>query len=73
MCLERGEEHLRQVIVHHPEHAVALGRLGELHARQGRWDDARRVLAQALEILPVPTPDIQRLYDQAQAQAGSQR
>ena len=70
---DRGEEHLRQVIVHHPEHAVALGRLGELHARQGRWDDARRVLAQALEILPVPTPDIQRLYDQAQAQAGSQR
>ena len=70
--LEQGESHLRQVIVHHPEHAVALGRLGELYARQGRWDDARRVLVQALGILPVPAPDIRRLYQQALAQTGVQ-
>ena len=70
--LEQGESHLRQVIEHHPEHAVALGQLGELYARQGRWDEARRVLFRALQILPFPSPEIQWLYEQALAQRGVQ-
>ena len=70
--LQQGERHLRQVIEHHPEHAVALGQLGELYARQGRWDEARRVLFRALQILPFPAPRIQRLYEQALAQRGVQ-
>ena len=56
------ERHLAEIVRHHPEHAVALGRLGELFAEQERWEEASTVLARALEILPVADPRIQRLY-----------
>lgn len=68
---ELVEGHLVQVVEQHSEHAVALGRLGEVYALQGRWEDAILVLVRALEILPVPSPRIQQLYDQALAHAGS--
>jgi spermidine synthase len=68
---ELVEGHLVQVVEQHSEHAVALGRLGEVYALQGRWEDAMLVLVRALEILPVPSPRIQQLYDQALAHEGS--
>ncbi len=65
---DQVESHLTQVIEHHPEHAVALGRLGEIYARQERWEDASRVLARALDISPVADPRIRRLYERAREQ-----
>ena len=59
------EGHLLQVVAHHDEHAVALGRLGEMYVRQERWERADSMLARALDILPVADPRLERMHARA--------
>lgn len=63
---DMAEQHLAEIVRRHPEHAVALGRLGEIYARQQRWEEASTVLVRALNILPVADPQTQRLYARVQ-------
>ena len=57
-----AQRHLEQLVGHHAEHAVALGRLGEIHARQERWGPAASMLGRALDILPAPDPHLAQLH-----------
>ena len=61
-----AEQHLAEIVRRHPEHAVALSRLGEIYASQQRWEEASKVLARALGVLPVADPQTQRLYARVQ-------
>ena len=60
-----AEGHLFEVVEHHPEHAVALSRLGEIYMRLERWEQADTMLGRAIAILPAPDPRVVQMRARA--------
>ena len=53
MLRRRAERELRREVAGSPYHAEALGLLANIALFEGRWDDARRQLEEALRIEPL--------------------